>query len=52
MYITIYSISAQTSGVNQTVEPLKLTHRTPGVPSNPGYEPLLYCWQQRHTSRL
>ena len=36
MYITIHCISAQTSGVNQTGEPLKLTHRIPGVRSNPG----------------
>ena len=28
MYLTIYCIIAQTSGVNQTAEPLKLTHRT------------------------
>ena len=41
MYITIYCISALESGVNQTAEPLKLTHRTPGVRSNAGYEPLL-----------
>ena len=28
MYITIYCISTQTTEVNQTAEPLKLTHRT------------------------
>ena len=27
-----------------TVEPLKLTHRTPGVRSNPGWEPLVYAY--------
>ena len=36
MYITIYCIRAQTSGVNQTAELLKLTHQTPGVRWNPG----------------
>ena len=36
VYITIYCISSQTSGVNQTAEPLKLTHRASGVRSNPG----------------
>ena len=29
-------VTNHTSGVNQTAEPLKLTHRTPGVRSNPG----------------
>ena len=28
------------SRVNETAEPLKLTHRTPGIRSNPGEEPL------------
>ena len=36
MYINVYCISAQTCVVNQTGEPLKLTHRTPGLRSNPG----------------
>ena len=47
VYITIYCISAQTgqaerdvmnhtSGMNQTAEPLKLTHRTSGTRPNRG----------------
>ena len=43
VYITIYCISAHTSGVTQTAEPLKLTHRTPaGGSIEPRLRTLLY----------